>query len=314
MTSTTRLNLIFAGTPAFSAAALEGLIHSPHTIKAVYTQPDRPAGRGRKLTPSPVKELALKHHLPVFQPITLRDPEEQKKVADFKADAIIVAAYGLLLPKPVLEAAHFGCINIHPSLLPRFRGAAPIQRAILAGDHKTGITMMLMDEGLDTGPILYQVECPINENDTTETLHDKLALLGKESLLHTLDRLSSLKATPQNNAEATYAQKISKEEARLNWNLSADELHRQIRGFNPWPVAYCALGEKTLRVFEARVIEEKTNLTPGTIIRASSEGIDIATGKNSLRLLKLQLPGGRVLPVSDILNAHQSDFAKGKTL
>jgi methionyl-tRNA formyltransferase len=314
MTTNSPLNIIFAGTPAFAAVALEGLLHSSHHIKAVYTQPDRPAGRGQKLTASPVKEIALKYNVPILQPASLKNPEEQKYLRDLNADLMIVAAYGLILPKAILEATRLGCINIHPSLLPRFRGAAPIQRAILAGDKKTGITIMQMNEGLDTGPMLYKTECEITEQDTSKTLHDKLAVLGKETLLTALEKLSSLNPEPQNDSLATYAHKISKEEAKLDWNLSAEELNRKIRGFNPWPVAYCALGDKILRVWEAQVIKKEINETPGKILHTSRDGIDIATGKNILRLLKLQLPSGRVLSATEILNAHQHDFAAGKIL
>lgn len=310
--STHSFSIIFAGTPAFSAVTLEALLHSEHSIKAVYTQPDRPAGRGRKLTPSPVKVLALQHHLPIYQPQTLRDAGAQQALAEIQADLMIVVAYGLLLPKPVLAMPRLGCINIHASLLPRWRGAAPIQRAILAGDKTTGITIMQMDEGLDTGAMLSRVECPILAEDTTQTLHDRLASLGASTLLSTLNDLLSVRPEVQNNALATYALKISKEEAILDWHLSAEELDRKIRAFNPWPIAQTALGGLTVRVWKASVIEGPiTQRTPGEIIRATGQGLDVATQKNILRISEMQLPGGKCLPVADILNARQADFAVG---
>lgn len=304
------LKIIFAGTPEFAAESLKSLLHSQHQVVAVYTQPDRPAGRGRKLTPSPVKELALQHDLPVFQPLTLRDESEQKKLAELHADIMVVVAYGLLLPKAVLTAPKLGCVNVHASLLPRWRGAAPIQQAILAGDAETGVTIMQMDEGLDTGEMLYKVSCPINRNDTSAMLHDRLAGLGANALLQTLNDFSHIKSEIQDNAFATYAHKIKKEDAQLNWNLSAQELDRMIRAYNPWPVAFFS----GVRVWEAVVIAEKNKQQPGTILQADAAGIDVATGDGVLRLVKLQLPGGRVLTAAEILNARKNDFAVGKNL
>ncbi|MDR3478114.1 MAG: methionyl-tRNA formyltransferase [Gammaproteobacteria bacterium] len=312
------LNIIFAGTPEFSAVALQALLDSHHIVKAVYTQPDRPAGRGRKLTASPVKELALKAELPVHQPLTLRNEDEQKILANLEADVMVVVAYGLLLPLPVLNAPRLGCINIHGSLLPRWRGAAPIQRAILAGDEKTGITIMQMDEGLDTGPMLHTVETVIKADDTSETMYEQLAVLGAKAVLETLDQLAEGKANPiaQNNDLATYAHKIKKEEAELNWQWQAEALERAIRAFNPWPICFTHLDEHVLRIWQASVIPDATpaNKQPGTLLQVSQQGIDVATGKNILRIQKLQLPGGRVLPVADILNARQLDFVVGKIL
>lgn len=314
MNTSSSLQIIFAGTPEFAVVALKALLHSSHKIKAVYTQPDRPAGRGRKLTASPIKQVALAHHLPLYQPATLRDENEQKFLKNLSADLMVVVAYGMLLPLNVLHSPRLGCINIHPSLLPRWRGAAPIQRAILAGDTKTGVTIMQMDKELDTGPILHKVECGIQHDDTSQTLHDRLALLGAEALLTTLNHLTHLQLQTQNNALATYADKISKEEARLDWHLSAEELNRKIRAFNPRPIAYIE-NEIKLRIWEATVlITETYHSSPGKIIAASPQGIDVATGKNTLRLLKVQLPGGRVLPVADMLNAYHTHFAVGKIL
>lgn len=304
-------NIIFAGTPEFSAQTLQALIQSQHQIKAVYTQPDRPAGRGRKLTASPVKQLAVQHDLPVYQPVTLRDAQEQQKLAALQADLMIVVAYGLILPEPVLAAPYLGCINVHASILPRWRGAAPIQRAILAGDNESGVTIMQMDKGLDTGAMLYKVTCPIHSDDTSEVLHDRLADLGAQALLHTLNHFSEIKPEAQDNELATYAHKITKEEALLDWRAPAEELARKVRAFNPWPVAFF----ENARVWQAEVVEKNVStLQPGTIVQASSQGIDVATGNNVLRLQKLQLPGGRVLSAADILNARRNEFAEGKLL
>lgn len=304
-------HIIFAGTPPFSARILDALIHSEHKIIAAYTQPDRPAGRGRKLTASPVKELALKHEIPVYQPSSLRNEIEQQKLADLNADLMVVVAYGLILPKAVLSAPKLGCINIHASLLPRWRGAAPIQRAILAGDEETGITTMQMDEGLDTGNMLLMHPCPITLHDTSATLHDRLSEIGAEAILKTLEQLPSIEPQVQNDADATYAHKIKKEEAELDWNLPARELNLKIRAFNPWPVAFY----KDLRIWEAFFIErEDENALPGTILNASAEGIEIKTGKGILNLQKLQLPGGKVLSAREILNGQKHPFKVGVKL
>lgn len=305
-------NIIFAGTPEFSVRTLQALIESPHNIIAVYTQPDRPAGRGRKLTASPVKQLAEKHQLSVYQPVSLRDEQEQKKFADLRADLMVVVAYGLLLPKAVLSAPRLGCINVHASLLPRWRGAAPIQRSILSGDSKTGITIMQMDEGLDTGAMLHKVECSIGPNDTSETLHDRLAELGAKALLDTLNHLADIKPEAQDNSLATYAQKIKKEEAQVDWTGSADEIVRKVHAFNPWPVAYFNMGENAVRIWEAEVLKEDVkNAVPGAIVQVSSRGIDVTTGNGILRLQKLQFPGGRAMSAADILNSRKTEFAIG---
>jgi len=307
------LKIIFAGTPAFAATALQALIDSPHQIVAVYTQPDRPAGRGRKLTASPVKLLAETHHIPVHQPVTLRNKEEQEILANLNADIMVVVAYGLLLPTPVLVAPRLGCLNIHGSLLPKWRGAAPIQRAVLAGDTVTGITIMQMDEGLDTGNMLYKLEYSITENDTSETVYHHLAELGAKGILHTLSTLNELEPIVQDNTLATYAHKITKEEAQLDWNASAQELARKVRAFNPWPIAFAKMGNTIIRIWHAEAIERSTDNVPaGTIMNSSSAGIEVATQKGVLRILKLQLPGGKVLSVGDILNAHKTEFAKGQ--
>ncbi len=310
-------SIIFAGTPEFSAVTLAALLQSRHTIKAVYTQPDRPAGRGRKLTASPVKQLALQHQLPIYQPQTLKEIKEQDILKSLQADIMVVVAYGLILPLSVLKAPRFGCLNIHASLLPRWRGAAPIQRALLAGDAETGITIMQMDEGLDTGAMLYKTVCPITDKDTSQSLHDKLAKLGAEALLTTLDRLAAhtLQPESQDHSSATYAHKIAKEEANLDWKLSAQALDNKVCAFNPWPVAQTIVDNQVVRIWQAEVINQSVGASqPGTIIHVSPDGIDVATGENILRLQKLQLPGGRVLAAADILNAHKNDFSLGKIL
>lgn len=314
MDSKKKYSIIFAGTPQFSVTTLSALLGSRHDVKAVYTQPDRPAGRGRKLTPSPVKQIALQEQIPVYQPLSLRDESEQRVLAALEADIMIVVAYGLLLPLPVLQAPTDGCINVHASLLPRFRGAAPIQRAILAGDDVTGVTIMQMDKGLDTGDMLYKVECPIHDNDTSATLHDRLASLGADALLKTLDNLDAVIPEKQNNALATYAHKMSKEEAILNWNASAVALNRQIRAFNPWPVAETTCDETVIRIWKAEVMQQSMNAKPGEILQLSRQGMDVATGNGVLRLLYIQLPGGKPLPVGDVLNARSHLFSVGKLL
>jgi methionyl-tRNA formyltransferase len=309
-----KYSIIFAGTPVFSVKTLMALINSGHDIKAVYTQPDRPSGRGRKLTASPVKELALEKQIPVYQPVSLRDENEQKKLASLEADVMIVVAYGLLLPLPILQAPKYGCINVHASLLPCWRGAAPIQRAILAGDTKTGVTIMQMDKGLDTGDMLYHLECPIFSSDTSAILHDRLAELGAEALLKTLDNLSEITPEKQNDQLKTYAEKISKDEAKLDWNCSAAELDRKIRAFNPWPVAETMCDGHVVRIWQAENLQQTTHAEPGEILQVSKQGIDIATGNGILRLLKMQLPGGKPLPMVDILNARSQLFSVGKKL
>lgn len=319
MATNNSLKIIFAGTPEFAVPILQGLINSQHQITAVFTQPDRPAGRGQKLHASPVKLLAQQHNLPVHQAITLRDENTQKQIADYQADVMIVVAYGLILPQVVLDIPRLGCINVHASLLPRWRGAAPIQRAILAGDTETGITIMQMDKGLDTGDYYLQKSCVISSQDTAQTLHDKLALIGAETLLNSLEQLINRTAVAikQDNAYANYAEKLNKSEAKIDWTKSAVEIDRAIRAFNPWPVAFTHLGDLTVRIWQGVALENsisKTSIsaTPGTIIHSDKSGIDVLTSNGILRIQKLQLPGGKPLAVNDLLNAHANEFSAGK--
>ncbi len=312
------LKIIFAGTPDFAASSLQALLASEHEVLAVYTQPDRPAGRGRKLTASPVKTLALEHNLPVLQPVTLRDAAAQQTLADFQADVMVVVAYGLILPEPVLTIPRLGCINVHASLLPRWRGAAPIQRSILAGDAETGVTIMQMDVGLDTGDMLSKVACPIEDTDTAETLHNKLAALGAKALCEILNNLANgkVKSEKQNDADSNYAEKLQKAEAQIDWTQSAQTLSRSVRAFNSWPVAFTRFDDKNLRIWFAEALGETAATTtatitdttpdkmPGSVLAESAEGIDVATGDGVLRIKQLQLPGGKVLDAGQFLNAH----------
>jgi methionyl-tRNA formyltransferase len=300
------LKLIFAGTPEFAATALAALLDSPHEVCAVYTQPDRPAGRGRKLKASPVKELALAHDIPVHQPASLKDEAEQQTLRDYGADLMVVVAYGLLLPEAVLKAPRLGCINIHASLLPRWRGAAPIQRAIQAGDAETGITIMQMDVGLDTGDMLHTVTTPIEADDTAQSLHDRLAQLGAEALIAALEQIEagSIQAVKQDEALANYARKLDKAEAEIDWTRTTAEIDRQIRAFNPWPVAQTLYQGEALRIWQATPLAGPVTQPPGTIVHADKHGIDVATGDGLLRLTQVQLAGSKAMDAAAFLNGH----------
>lgn len=300
------MRIVFAGTPDFSVPALQALIESPHEVAAVYTQPDRPAGRGRRLTASPVKQLALEASIPVHQPETLRGAAQARTLGELGADVVVVAAYGLLLPRAILNAPRLGCINIHASLLPRWRGAAPIHRAILAGDQQTGITIMQMEQGLDSGPMLERVACTIGAQETGGELHDRLAAMGAAAMLSVLERLERGDASGQVQDKdlAVYAGKIAKEEAELDWGAPAALLHRQVRAFNPWPVAQTTLGGKPLRIWRACMVTPPTpGSTPGQVLATGAEGIDVATGSGLLRITELQRAGRNRLSADEFLNA-----------
>ncbi|HSB95885.1 MAG TPA: methionyl-tRNA formyltransferase [Spongiibacteraceae bacterium] len=313
MTIEPPLRIIFAGTPTFAADHLQALLDWPGgQIIAVYTQPDRPAGRGKKLSASPVKELAQRHELPVYQPQSLRNAEAQAELQALQADVMVVVAYGLILPTAVLTAPRLGCINVHGSILPRWRGAAPIQRALEAGDRETGVTIMQMDEGLDTGAMLTIARCAIAPDDTTASLYQKLAALGAPSLIATLQALAQGTAQPetQDESQTCYATKIDKQEAALNWQRSAGELDRQIRAFNPDPIANATLGEQRIKIYRAQP-GTAVAAAPGTIVSASAKGIEVACGEGSLRILDLQMPGGKLLSSGQVLNGNAELFKPG---
>ncbi len=311
-----KLKLIFAGTPDFAARHLAALLSSDHEVVAVYTQPDKPAGRGQKLTASPVKELALAHNLPVYQPASLRKEEAQAELAALGADLMVVVAYGLILPKAVLDTPRLGCINVHGSLLPRWRGAAPIQRSIWAGDAETGVTIMQMDVGLDTGAMIRKVSCPIAADETSASLYDKLAELGPQALVDTIDAMAAgdTAAEVQDDALANYAEKLSKEEARIDWSMEAVAIERCIRAFNPWPISWFEVADQTVKVWQAAVIDSDHGQPAGTLLKADKQGIDIATGKGVLRLLTLQPPGKKAMSVTDLLNSRRDWFEPGTQL
>lgn len=301
------LRLVFAGTPEFAVPSLEACAASGHRLAAVYTQPDRPAGRGRRPRASPVKARAAELGVRVRQPQTLRDADEQAGLAALSPDLMVVVAYGLILPPAVLRIPRLGCVNVHASLLPRWRGAAPIQRAVEAGDARTGVTLMQMAAGLDTGPVLAQRECPIAPCDTAGELHDRLARLGGDLLAESLDALArgALSAAPQDTAQATYAAKLDKAEGRLNWDLDAAALARRVQAFNPWPVAYASLDNERVRVWRACARPGACEAAPGTVLAAGRDGVDVATGKGVLRIAELQWPGGRRLSAGEAANGRR---------
>ncbi|MFQ6021446.1 MAG: methionyl-tRNA formyltransferase [Acidiferrobacterales bacterium] len=303
------MNIVFAGTPAFAVPPLRALHDSDrYRLRAVYTQPDRPAGRGRRPRSSAVKQFALDMGLPVYQPERLT-PDVVSALADLQPDLLVVAAYGLILPKALLELADYGCINVHASLLPRWRGGAPIPRAIEAGDRATGITIMQMDEGLDTGDILAQTELNIQEDDNAQTLHDRLTEVGADLLLATLERLiqGEVKPQPQDEAKACYAPKVRKQEGKLDWTEPAVTLHRKIRAFNPWPVAHTRFRDRLVRLWVPGVVETATpteEIAPGTVVAAQPDAICVMTGDGILPIRRLQLEGGKPMAADAFINGQ----------
>lgn len=314
------LRIIFAGTPEFAAEHLKALLASRHQVIAVYSQPDRPAGRGKKLTASPVKEVALAHEIPVYQPLNFKSPDAVAELAALNADLMVVVAYGLILPKVVLDAPRLGCINVHASILPRWRGAAPIQRAVEAGDTETGVTIMQMDVGLDTGDMLIKAFCPILSEDTGGSLHDKLISIGTPALINALDLIQAgtIKPEKQDDSLSNYAPKLNKEEAALNWQLSAAELERKVRAFNPFPVAHTrqagASDDQRIRIWTAAASNKTSTASPGSIIHINDQGLWIACKQGQLILEQLQLPGKKAMNVSDILRGHPDLFKVGDQL
>jgi methionyl-tRNA formyltransferase len=310
------LRLVFAGTPDFAATALKSLLQTDHDLVAVYSQPDRPAGRGRKLTPSPVKQVALDAGIPVYQPETLKTAEAQETLRALNADVMVVAAYGLILPAAVLSIPRNGCLNIHASLLPLWRGAAPIQRAIAAGDRETGITIMQMDAGLDTGDMLLKTATPIEESDTGGSLHDRLATMGGQAIVDALKSLETgtLTAEPQNSKKACYAHKLTKEEGHIDWTEDASSINRTIRAFNPWPGTFTDADDLRIRIHATDVIDVTSDRHPGTVVERSREGIDIACGLDVLRVTRLQLSGSRPQSASDLINSGKDILLPGQEL
>ncbi len=308
------LRLVFAGTPEFAVPCLQALIAAGYDVAAVYTQPDRPAGRGRKLQQSPVKALALGHGIPVCQPLSLkRDARARAELRDWAADLMVVVAYGLILPVSVLETPSLGCVNVHASLLPRWRGAAPIQRAVLAGDPVSGVCIMRMEAGLDTGPVYLRRQLELDAGETGGSLHDKLAALGPQALIDALPGIAdgSLVPEPQDASSATYAPKLDKAEAQIDWGQPALAIERQVRAFDPWPVAQTGLQGETLRIWSARAVDrEAAGAAPGDVIAADKAGILVATGAGTLLITRLQAPGKRPMAAADFLNARHLEGSR----
>lgn len=305
--------IVFAGSPEFAVPALQGLVDSGHQLVAVLTQPDRPAGRGQKIRVSPIKTRAMDLGINVLQPVSLSDDNEQRMLRNLQPDLIVVVAYGLLLPGNILDIPGAGCVNLHASLLPRWRGAAPIQSAILNGDQATGISLMKMDEGLDTGPVFSEKVIDINPEETAGELHDRLARLGADLLTESLDDLldGRISATPQSAEGASYAGRINKNDATIDWQQTAQHIHNQIRAYNPWPVTHTILEGKLMRCWASELLspnnsttKENSDIEPGTIISTGAEGIDVQTGEGVVRLLSVQMPGRKKMTAADFLNGH----------
>lgn len=300
------LKIIFAGTPDFAAVALQACIESKHDVVAVFTQPDRPAGRGRKVSYGPVKQLATDSGIDVFQPLRL-EQKQFTQIENLQADVMLVSAYGLLLPIEVLAIPNLGCINIHASLLPRWRGAAPIQRAIIAGDKTTGISIMQMAEGLDAGPVLQQFECEIQDSDTGSSLHDKLGAIAADEIITVLESLQQGKyiSCDQDENLVNYAKKITKQEANIDWQLSAVEVERNIRAFNSWPICYTHLGQQRLRIWQSELSDTHSDMLPGSILANDKQSLEVVTGAGVIKLVAVQLAGGKVITAQDFVNAHE---------
>ncbi|WP_435235990.1 methionyl-tRNA formyltransferase [Psychromonas sp. PT13] len=311
-----KLNLIFAGTPDFAAKHLSVLLESEFNVVAVYTQPDRPAGRGKKLTASAVKHVALDANIPVYQPVNFKEPESVEQLAAQNADLMIVVAYGLILPEVVLQTPKLGCLNVHGSLLPRWRGAAPIQRAIWAGDKETGVTIMQMNAGLDTGDMLSKVICPIAADETSASLYNKLADQAPLALVDTIKKLAAgeLTAEVQDESQANYAKKLSKAEALINWSDDGAVIERCVRAFNPWPMSYFMFDDQAIKVHKASLLDMSSSKGAGTIIGADKSGIQVVTGAGVLNLEIIQMAGKKAMPVQDILNSRREQFAVGTNL
>lgn len=329
MTPSSRLRVVFAGTPEFAAQHLKALIEqcaqrtdqAAFELVAVYSQPDRPAGRGKKVSASPVKMLAQANNIPVYQPVNFKEHSDRQVLAELNADLMVVVAYGLLLPKSVLDIPRHGCINVHGSLLPRWRGAAPIQRAVEAGDSKTGVTIMKMDVGLDTGDMLLKASCDISPRDSSASLHDKLIELGAPALLTVLNQIAhcahegkELDGESQDNSQSCYASKISKQEAIINWSLSAEVLDRQIRAFRPFPIAYTLHKGERLKIWEARALNENSSSIPGTLLALSDNGLEIACGEGRLLLSSIQIPSKKAMSVKDLLKGYKDRFVLNELL
>jgi len=298
------LRIVFAGTPDFAARHLQALIDSQHQVVAVYSQPDRPAGRGKKLKASEVKQLAVENNIDVYQPESLKVESEQQILADLNADIMVVVAYGLILPQTILDTPRLGCINVHGSILPRWRGAAPIQRAIWAGDKESGVTIMQMDLGLDTGDMLDITTCEISPDETSASLYTKLAQLGPKALIETLSEIANgtAKAVVQNEEQANYAHKLSKQEADIDWTMDAQQIERNIRSFNPWPVCFSQMSGNTVKIYQAKVVELTGE--PGTVLASDKAGITIATGKGAIKIEQLQPQGKKPMSAQDFLNGR----------
>lgn len=311
------MKIVFAGTPEFAIPSLSALIHSHHEIAAVYTQPDRPKGRGRILSPTPIKELALKHNLTVYTPSQLKDNTAIEQLQLIAPDILVVVAYGLILPKVILDIPRYGGINIHPSLLPKWRGASPIQSTLLAGDTTTGVAIIQMNEKMDAGAIYQQEHIELSSTISSAELHDITATIGARLLLSTLNNISNntIQLTHQDNTQATYCKKITKESAKIDWNNTATAIHNKIRAYNPTPVAYTEINNRRLRIWQSSVINtEKHDLPAGLIIHADQNGIDVITGEGVLRIMSLQSPGKKRLAIADWIHSSKALLEVNKTI